>query len=268
MQRAQCAHDVARQQACMAKQERGVTNTALGGCGLGVIAGVLSGGALAGWALAGCGAGYLAGEADRNACPAPACIRESEQWLAIEAEKHEHVGFPVCRAGIDINELTVYVPQAVYIEAVVSGSAAEEAGLRRGDILLRVNGRDISSSEDLGVAVRSAPVRAPSSMLYLRGDRLRMGRGTIARRGPSGRERRLLGVQYRPKTDIRYPAVTIAAASGQSGFRDGDQVLAINGVIPTSARAAMEAFAEADATIEVTVSRGDVVVDIEVDLRL
>ena len=41
------------------------------------------------------------------------------------------------------------IPVGVYINTVVSGSPAEDAGLKTGDIIVKVNGRSISTSEDL-----------------------------------------------------------------------------------------------------------------------
>lgn len=268
LQRAQCAHDVAAQQACLARQERGVTDSALGGCGLGVLAGVLSGGALAGWALAGCGAGLMAGELDRDVCPAPTCIRNSGQWLTQEAGKHQHMGFPLCHARADINERIERIPRALVIRDVVIGSAAESAGLRRGDILLGINGHEIQTSRELRVAIRAAPIDAPSTILFLRNQRVWSGRTIIGMQRVTGDGRRLLGITYQSQKNIRFPSIAIAAAEESSEFRFDDQVIAIDGRAPANARATMEALASAKAAITVTVRRGDEVIDFVLDFGL
>ncbi len=41
------------------------------------------------------------------------------------------------------------IPTGVYINSVVSGSPAEEAGLKTGDIIVKVNGRSITTTEEL-----------------------------------------------------------------------------------------------------------------------
>lgn len=41
------------------------------------------------------------------------------------------------------------IPVGIYINEVVHGSPAEEAGLKKGDIIVKVNGRSVSTSEDL-----------------------------------------------------------------------------------------------------------------------
>lgn len=41
------------------------------------------------------------------------------------------------------------IPVGVYINAVVSDSPAEDAGLKKGDIIVKVNGRNVSTTEDL-----------------------------------------------------------------------------------------------------------------------
>lgn len=268
LQRAQCAHQMAAQQACLAEQERDVTNSALGGCGVGVLAGLLSGGALAGWALAGCGAGLVAGEIDRGVCPMPTCIQKSDQWLAVEADKHQHMGFPLCRAGADVNERVERMAHALVIQDVVIGSAAESAGLRPGDILVRINDHEIQSSQDLRAAVDRAPVGAPSTILFVRNQRIWSGRAIIGMQRVTSSGRRLLGVTYRHKANVRFPSIAIAAAEEQSEFRFDDRLIAIDGVAPANARDAMETLASAKASITVTVSRGHELVDVVLNLGL
>ncbi|MGD8377678.1 MAG: PDZ domain-containing protein [Acidobacteriota bacterium] len=46
--------------------------------------------------------------------------------------------------------------EGVLIERVVSGEAAEESGLRSGDVLLRMDGQPVNSSESLGEALELA----------------------------------------------------------------------------------------------------------------
>lgn len=46
--------------------------------------------------------------------------------------------------------------EGVLIERVVSGEAAEESGLRSGDVLLRLDGQPVNSSESLGEALELA----------------------------------------------------------------------------------------------------------------
>ena len=41
------------------------------------------------------------------------------------------------------------IPVGVYINSVVSGSPAEEAGLKKGDIIVKINGRSVGTTEDL-----------------------------------------------------------------------------------------------------------------------
>ena len=41
------------------------------------------------------------------------------------------------------------IPVGVYINAVESGSPADNAGLKKGDIIVKINGRSVSTTEDL-----------------------------------------------------------------------------------------------------------------------
>ena len=264
VRRAACAHEVAAQQACRAKQERDVTDSALGGCGLGLVAGVLSGGALAGWALAGCGTGLAAGEMERGTCPTPRCVGEAEQWLAAAASEHGRHGYPACRAGVDIHEVIDELPTALGITGVIAGTAAAEAGMESGDVLLSVGGHTIYSGSDLERAVAAAPAETPSTLTFLRAGRIHSGRGTIGRQPVAGYGRRLLGIRHRTKAKVRYARLWIASSGEGASLAVGDVILAIDGVAPTDARAAMAAIAGATAAVRVSVMRGDRVVAVEV----
>ncbi|NVB41124.1 hypothetical protein G6O69_25010 [Pseudenhygromyxa sp. WMMC2535] len=90
-QRARCGLELSRFEACAAKNDASTSKKALGGCGLGILAGVATGGALAPLALAGCAGGYLAGRATQGECgEAPTChqsLQTEQQQLRVEVSR-------------------------------------------------------------------------------------------------------------------------------------------------------------------------------------
>ncbi|MBR1523409.1 MAG: PDZ domain-containing protein, partial [Lachnospiraceae bacterium] len=54
--------------------------------------------------------------------------------------------------GVDVTDEvsnTYDIPEGIYVAQVESGSAADEAGLVRGDVITRFDGQSVSSMEDL-----------------------------------------------------------------------------------------------------------------------
>jgi S1-C subfamily serine protease len=56
------------------------------------------------------------------------------------------------------SQFDISADQGAFVVEVEQGSGADDAGLRQGDVILEVNGEQITSSEDLGAAVRSAEI--------------------------------------------------------------------------------------------------------------
>jgi putative serine protease PepD len=54
------------------------------------------------------------------------------------------------------------------VERVTEGGAAEAAGIRKGDVIVRFNNRAISSSSELTAAVRQQPAGAKATIEYIR----------------------------------------------------------------------------------------------------
>ncbi|NJK30960.1 MAG: hypothetical protein HC927_00350 [Deltaproteobacteria bacterium] len=73
-QEATCGVQLAQFEACVARNESHTSKGTAVGCGLGILAGIVSGGALAPLALAGCAGGYAAGKMSEGECGrAPTC---------------------------------------------------------------------------------------------------------------------------------------------------------------------------------------------------
>ena len=59
-------------------------------------------------------------------------------------------------------------PTGAYVGGVRAGSPAEPAGLRAGDVILRVGGRAVADAAGLEQAVQAAPAGAAVSIEYQR----------------------------------------------------------------------------------------------------
>lgn len=76
-------------------------------------------------------------------------------------EVETHAGEPyaflgVYASGLEEAQLSEYnVEQAVRVSRVVEGSAASDAGLREGDVLISLDGEELGSFHDLSAAIRS-----------------------------------------------------------------------------------------------------------------
>ncbi len=94
--------------------------------------------------------------------------------VAEQIKQHGHVvhGF----LGVQVQEVTgelaqsfgMSQPEGALVAEVVKGSAAEEAGLQPGDIIVEFNGQKIHRSTDLPPLVGTAPVGKPVEMKILR----------------------------------------------------------------------------------------------------
>jgi regulator of sigma E protease len=101
------------------------------------------------------------------------------------------------------------------IGKVTPGSAAEQSGMRPGDIILSINDQLIERFEDVQLMVRLNP-NAPMAIVVRRD-----GAQVPLTAKPSGQ----LGVF----TPAQVGQVAVGSAAAQSGFEAGDEILSVNG---------------------------------------
>jgi S1-C subfamily serine protease len=83
--------------------------------------------------------------------------------------------------------LDVPADAGAVIAEVVPGSAAEQAGLRRGDVIVELDGRPVRSAAAIGTILRSKQPGDTVTITYYRGDRRHTARATLGTRPDTGR---------------------------------------------------------------------------------
>jgi S1-C subfamily serine protease len=111
----------------------------------------------------------------------------SVEALIAELEKGGQSGNGGGYLGVDITTLTPALRQqygftptsGAVILSVVSGSPADKAGLVQGDVIVNINGTDITSSDDLQKVVQNAKAGQSVSITYYVGDSKRTTTATL-----------------------------------------------------------------------------------------
>ncbi len=150
--------------------------------------------------------------------------------------------------GVSIQPLSPALAQSFGLETtegalvnrVVSGSPAEKAGIRRGDVLLTFNGRKISGPGDLQVLVASAPAGKAVKIGLLRDGKHLSLQVTLAEQKPSesaaaspttGGQTTSFGLTVAPSKGnqgVRVEKVDPDSPAAGAGVRPGDVILSVN----------------------------------------
>ena len=97
------------------------------------------------------------------------------------------------------------------ILSVVSGSPADKAGLVQGDVIVNINGTNITSSDDLQKVVQNAKAGQSVSITYYVGDSKRTTTATLGSQAEAQQQ------QAGPGTRARPPTPSVGEASPASG---------------------------------------------------
>lgn len=148
--------------------------------------------------------------------------------------------------GISVQDLTPELAAALGFEgragalvtAVEPGSAAAESGVKEGDLVLRLDGRPVSSAADIRTRFGLLPVGAEITLEVLRAGRSLILKGEIAdpyrqfdpgeRLSPS-LGGALLGEGERGEDAVLVGTVVAESPAWETGLREGDRILSVNG---------------------------------------
>jgi S1-C subfamily serine protease len=79
-------------------------------------------------------------------------------------------------------QLGIKVDKGAVVQTVQSGSAADKAGLKEGDVIVKVDGKDISSSDDLRAAIQASQPGATMTLQISRGGQTQTVTATLGSR--------------------------------------------------------------------------------------
>jgi len=145
--------------------------------------------------------------------------------------------------GVRIQDLTADLAKSFGLERVVGAlvtevmpdTAAARAGLKRGDILLRFDGREVRGVRDLQLRVASKATGSTVEVVVLRGGRQVTLKVTVAARdeqveAPAVTPARRLGFEVEAAADGGVSVVRIdpTGPAASSGLRPGDSILQVN----------------------------------------
>lgn len=94
----------------------------------------------------------------------------ADQIIAGETPAHPYLGVSVSSVNAyTARQRNLAVTEGAYIETVNPGTPAEEAGLQQGDIVVAVNGEEVSSADGLIIALREFAVGDKVKLKVVRG---------------------------------------------------------------------------------------------------
>lgn len=103
------------------------------------------------------------------AIPVDYAFSIAEQIIQGKTPSHAQIGVSLISVNKQIaDRFGIDATEGAYINSLTPGGAAEKAGLKEGDVILKVDGESISSSSDLVLAIRSHSPNDQVEVTYLR----------------------------------------------------------------------------------------------------
>lgn len=209
------------------------------------------------------------------AIPIDLATKIKDQIVATGKAAHARLGVTIQEVNqVLADSFKLDKPKGALIASVDKGSAADRAGLRSGDIVLKLNGQSILSSGDLPAIIGQAiPGEKVTLGIWRQGqaEELSVTLGdaedkatTLATsNGSSGQGK--LGLTLRPlqvqeKREAGVDGLLIEDADGPSaraGVQSGDVLLAINGIPAKSADQVRALVAKAKKSVALLIQRGE-----------
>jgi regulator of sigma E protease len=150
-------------------------------------------------------------------------------------------------------QVKAYLDEPPVIAAVLAGSPAERAGLMAGDRVVSVDRRDITTWEQLDIAIGTKPDRDIALTL------VRNGRTITATVRPVPQGRFEIGnIGALPKVHPVVSSIIAGDRAEQAGLKAGDIVLSVNGQTMATRQQLIDAISQnGGKPVKITVRRGD-----------
>ena len=182
--------------------------------------------------------------------------------------------------GIHIQDVTPSIAEALNLDAavgalvsqVVPGSAADEAGIQAGDVILAIDGRPVEDGSGLRNMIGLMRLGTDMEITYIRdGERRKMrartGRSSSQVLAESKAVNKFKGAQFRdldpshPRYEtvkgVLVAQVEEGSPAQRNGLRPGDIVTAVNRAEVSSVAEFSKVAAEADGAIALNILRGN-----------
>jgi serine protease Do len=195
------------------------------------------------------------------------------------------------RLGVSIQEINQSLadsfglkkPAGALVGSVDKDSPAAKAGLEPGDVILAINGKEISSSSELPAIVSAMTPGAQAKLQVWRkggtrdvdvqvgkfsDDKLASSDTPEAAKGRLGVVVRPLTPEEQRRADVSNGVVVenVAGAAAKAGIKAGDIVLSVNGEAITSTEQLRNLITKAEKRVAILVDRGNSRIFIPVDL--
>jgi len=208
------------------------------------------------------------------AIPIDVAYKVKDQILEYGKVRHARLGVAVQEVNQGLaDSFKLDKPAGALVAGVDPGSAAERAGLKSGDIIRAIDGREIVSSGDLSATISLAsPGDRVTLDVWRDGARKRLT-ATLGAVDPASTassdeaagqaEPGRLGLAVRPlqpqeQQQAGGPGMLVEQAAGaaaQAGIQAGDVILSVNGVPATSVEQLRREVAQAHGTVAVLLLR-------------
>ena len=207
------------------------------------------------------------------AIPIELAARVKDQIVATGKVEHARLGVTIQEVNQAFaDSFKLPKPEGALVAKVEKGSAAENAGLKSGDVILRANGQAIVASGDLPAQISMA---RPGDTVKL--DIWRAGKSeqvTARLQGDSGKAEQVaqadgsrngrLGLSLRPLAPQEKQRAHVdgglmvegaGGAAAMAGVQPGDVLVSINGQSVSSAEQARQVLEQADKSVALLIQR-------------
>jgi serine protease Do len=174
-------------------------------------------------------------------------------------------------------------PAGALVSSVEKDSAAAKAGLESGDVILRYNDKDITSSNQLPVLVAETAPGATARLDVMRkgeGRRIevtvgKLANAKVASADVAGQDHGRLGVAVRPLNPEEQKQAGVsgglivenaAGPAAEAGIQPGDMILSLNGTPVKSPEQLKQLLAKAGKHVAILVQRDEAKMFVPVDL--
>ena len=211
--------------------------------------------------------------------------------LHVKDQLVEHGSVTRGRLGVTIQDVNQALadsfglkkPAGALVSAVEKGSAAAKAGIEPGDVILRYNEKDITSSSQLPVLVADTAPGATAKLEVMRKGETRhidvtVGRlknAKVASADVAGQDHGRLGVVVRPLGPDEQKQAGVSGGlivenatgpAANAGIQPGDMILSLNGTPVKSPEQLKQLIAKAGKHVALLVQRDEAKIFVPVDL--